>query len=188
MPNRQAYRIVRQIEPGSGLDQIPATVEPQSVVRGPEVAARTTITNTSGQPTITTYARFGGRTERRLLSTDSTKGQELEVTWRLTPEGLEYEGPPARRLPPIEEEKAAGPDVLVVGATLSSRPTTKDPNAVERRYYARVTGTGDGQVAVLSGDDEWTRFGPPIRAWIPVRVGGQLDVVLRGGSTEPPPP
>jgi hypothetical protein len=188
MPDREAYRIVRQIEPGTDLSQIPATVEPQTVVRGSDLVARTTITNASGQRTVTTYARFGRHTERRLLTTDGTKDQTFEVTWRLTPEGLEYEGPPARRLRPITQQKAARRGTLVVGATFSARPNAKDPDAVERRYYARVEPRGGGRVAVLTADEEWTRFGPPIHAWIPIKVGGQLEVTLTAEAGATPVP
>ncbi len=175
-PNRRAFRLVRQIEPGRELGQIPVVVKPQSVVRGPEVAVLTTIVNSSGKKTVTAYARFGSSVQRRLLTTTSKQGEQFDVTWTVGPKGLHYTGPPARRMRPIKVQKAARRGVLVVGATFARSPAAKDPDAVERWYYTRVVRDSGRQVELLTADEEWTRFGTPIHAWIPIAVDASLQV------------
>lgn len=182
--NRQAFRLVRQIEPGRELGQIPVVVKPQSVTRGAELAVLATVINTSGKKTVTAYARFGNSVQRRLLSTDSERGDRFDVTWTVGPDGLRYTGPPARRMRPIKVRKTARRGVLVVGATFARTPAAKDPDAVERWYYARVTRDGDGQIELLTADEEWTRFGTPIHAWLPIAVDASLKVTIEASPAK----
>ncbi|MGZ6977936.1 MAG: hypothetical protein ACXVJW_07500 [Acidimicrobiia bacterium] len=171
--DRRIYRIVRQLEPGHALGQLPVVVKPQSVMRSPNVVVHTTIVNTSGKATVTAYARLGKTAQRRLLDTSSTRGQRYEITWTAGPDGLEYHGPPARQIRPT---KAKSPGELVVGATFAKTTAAKDPDAVERRYYARITRSASEGIELLTADEEWTRFGTPIHAWIPISVDASLQV------------
>ena len=139
-PDRRAFRLVRQIEPGGELGQLPVVVKPQSVIRGGELTVHATIINSAGKKTVTAYARFGKSVQRRLLSTNATKDEQFDVTWTLGPDGLRYSGPPARRMRPIKVRDAARRGMLVVGATFARSPSVKDPDGVERWYYARVNG------------------------------------------------
>lgn len=172
-PRRRAFRLVRQLAPGRAIDRLPVIVKPQSVARGPALALNTTIVNTSGKSTVTAYARLGKTVQRRLLDTKSTKDQRYEVTWTAGPDGLSYRGPPARR---IRARKADSRGLLIVGATFARSPAVRDPDAVERRYYARIKGGAAAGIEMLTADEEWTRFGTPIQAWLPIGVRAALQV------------
>jgi hypothetical protein len=175
-PDRSAYRLVRQVRPGGNIEQVPVVVKPQSAVQAPSLQVHTTIVNLGGQRTVTAYARFGGKVQRRLLGTHSTKNERFEVTWTAGPHGLEYTGPPARRVRAVKVKKSDARGQLIVGATFAKRLAAKDPGAVERRYYARVKRGADDQVQLLTADEEWTRFGAPIHAWLPIAVDASLQV------------
>jgi hypothetical protein len=78
----------------------------------------------------------------------------------------------------VKVRKSDARGQLIVGATFAKRLAVKDPGAVERRYYARVKrGAGD-RVQLLTADEEWTRFGAPIHAWLPIGVGASLQVSI----------
>lgn len=181
MPGRRAYRLVHQVEPGRSLDHVPVVVKPQSVVRGPTLELHTTIVNTSGDPTVTAYARFGKAAQRRVLDTDATKGERYEVTWSVGAHGLEYIGPPAPTIrAPSAHTKSRG--LVIVGATFSKTARARDPIAVEHRYYARIKRASPQSVELLTAGEEWTRFGTPIHAWLPITTGTQLQVRISSGA------
>jgi hypothetical protein len=174
MPGRRAYRLVRELQPGRDIRKLPVVVKPQSVVRGPEVELRTRIVNRGGDRTVTAYVRRGRRVERRVLDTRSRKGETYDVTWTVTPDGVEYSGPPARARHARVKRMKGG---LAIGATFSRTPSTKHPDASERRFYVRTrAGRGDRATELLTADEQWTYFGRPLRAWLPIAVRGTLDV------------
>ncbi|HEY3721838.1 MAG TPA: hypothetical protein VGN59_00620 [Acidimicrobiia bacterium] len=175
-PDRKPYRLVREVQPGGNIEKIPVVVKAQSVLRAPELAIHAAIVNTSGLRTVTAYARFGRTVQRRLLETSATKNERFEVTWKVGPHGLTYAGPPARRIRPVKLRNDKVPGQLVVGATFANTPAPKDPGSVERRYYLRVRRGPARGVELLTADEEWTRFGPPLRAWIPIANGPALQV------------
>jgi hypothetical protein len=178
MPNRRAYRLVRELEPGEDIGKVPVVVKLQSVVRGRDVRFRTRIVNRSGDPTVVAYARVGRRTHQRVLDTRSSKGATYDVTWVVSPGGVGYEGPPAaaRRV-----RSKPAPGIVAVGASFGRNPRAKHPDAAERRYYVRTRdGRGDRSTEVLSADEQWTYFGRPLRAWLPIEVAGTVDVSLLG--------
>ena len=177
-PNRRAFRLVRQVRPGGDIEKVPVVVKPQSTLRAPNVQVHTTIVNLGDQHTVTAYARFGKTVQRRLLETHATKNERFEVTWTAGPHGLTYSGPPARRIRPVKLHAKIVPDQLVIGATFAKSPAVKDPGAVERRYYARIKRGPDARIELLTADDEWTRFGAPIHAWLPITVDASLQVKI----------
>jgi hypothetical protein len=174
MPDRQAYRLVRELQPGQDISHWPVVVKPQSVVRGPAVEFRTTIVNRSGAPTVTTYARWGAHEYRRVLDRASRKDEEYEVAWTLSPDGVTFTGPDASASR-TQIRRRAG--TFTVGATFAARAHVARADSSERRYTAR---TRVGSTEVLTADEQWTYFAPPIRAWLPVAVTGTLDVSLSG--------
>ncbi len=191
-PRRTAYRIVRQVEPGQPIDRIPLVVERQTVVRGPAVTATTRVTNVDNRRRVVAYARFGDFKTARLLDDASTAGATYDLTWTVTPTGIAYAGPAAAEvpypaIPPRSEHRLKGlapPPAygLVIGAAFADSARAGDAAAaVEHDYYARVGRSS--QVEVLSAGEEWTRLGPPFRAWLPIAVGRQLDVTLAPAST-----
>jgi hypothetical protein len=182
---RRVYRLVRQLEPGHPINRLPVVVKPQSVIRGPQLSLHTTIINTAGERTVTAYARFGQKAERRVLDTSSKKGEQYDVTWTVSPAGFVYSGPPARRIPARKVKKADSRGSLIVGATFAKSLAVRDPSAVERRYYARVKRESRTEVEVLTADEEWTRFGAPIHAWLPISVGSALEVDITPTTTAP---
>ena len=175
-PDRKAYRLVREVQPGGNIEKIPVVVKPQSVLRAPDLTVHTAIVNTSGQRTVTAYARFGRTVQRRLLDSRATRDERFDVTWKVGPHGLTYDGPPARRIRAVKLRKYKVPGQLVVGATFANAPAAKDPGSVERRYYLRIRRGGARGVELLTADEEWTRFGAPIHAWIPIATGPALQV------------
>ena len=114
--------------------------------------------------------------QRRLLTTHSTKDERFEITWTAGPDGLTYTGPPATHVPAVKVKPAAVAGQLIVGATFSRSAAVKDPDAVERRYYLRVQRGADTRLELLTADEEWTRFGAPLHAWVPISVGTSLQV------------
>ncbi len=185
-PGRRAFRLVRQLAPGQSIDQLPVVVKPQSVQRGPQLALHTTIVNTAGASTVTAYARLGQKVQRRLLDRSSKKGERYEVTWTVGPDGFRYSGPPARPIPARKIKKSDSQGLLIVGATFAKSPSVTDPDAVERRYYARIKRGSSTGIEVLTADEEWTRFGAPIHAWLPITVDAALQVTITGASSSPP--
>ena len=175
-PDRKPYRLVREVQPGGDIEKIPVVVKPQSVLRAPDLTVHTAIVNSSGQRTVTAYARFGRTVQRRLLDSRAKKDERFDVTWKVGPDGLTYAGPPARRIRAVKLRKYKVPGQLVVGATFANTPAAKDPGSVERRYYVRIRRGAARGVELLTADEEWTRFGAPIRAWIPIATGPALQV------------
>ncbi len=175
-PDRKPYRLVRQVQPGGDIEKIPVVVKPQSVLRAPELTVHAAIVDTSGQRTVTAYARFGRTVQRRVLDTRAKKDERFDVTWKVGPHGLTYAGPPAHRVRAVKLRKDKVPGQLVIGATFASSTATKDPGSVEHRYYLRVRRGAARRVELLTADEQWTRFGPPIRAWIPIATGPALQV------------
>ena len=133
-----------------------------------------TIINTSGKATVTAYARLGKDAQRRVLDTSSTRGDTYDVEWTVSPHGLEYHGPAAPRIKPLKAGSVDGQ--LIVGASFAKSTKVRDPDAVERRYYARIVRRPTAGVELLTADEEWTRFGAPIHAWIPITVNASLQV------------
>ena len=164
------------MRPGGNIEQVPVVVKPQSALRAPALQVHTTIINLAGQRTVTAYARFGKTVQRRLLGTHATKNERFEVTWTAGPRGLTYSGPPARRIRALKLKHSDARGRLIVGATFAKSVAVKDPAAVERRYYARVARATDTRVELLTADEEWTRFGAPIHAWLPIAVDASLQV------------
>jgi hypothetical protein len=176
MPERRAYRLVRELQPGRDIRNLPVVVKPQSVVRGPEVAFRTRIVNRSGEPAVTAYLRRGRRVSRRVLDTRSREGETYDVTWIVSPDGIEYSGPPATARRARVKRMPGG---IAVGATFGHTPQSKHPDAAERRFYVRTReGRGHRATEALTADEQWTYFGRPLRAWLPIAVDGTLDVEL----------
>ncbi|MGZ6973751.1 MAG: hypothetical protein ACXVKQ_07440, partial [Acidimicrobiia bacterium] len=91
---------------------------------------------------------------------------------------LTYSGPVASTLRrPARRDQG----VLVIGATFGPVPKTRDPDAAERRYYARTsTVHGTHEVQMLTADEPWTRFGAPVHAWLPIAVDASLRVRAGG--------
>ena len=177
-PSRRAFRLVRQVQPGGDIEQVPVVVKPQSVLRAPNLPIHTTIVNVSGERTVTTYARLGTTVQRRLIDTHSTKNERYDVTWTAGPRGFSYSGPPARRVARVKLRGTDVPGVLTIGATFARSPAVKDPGAVERRYYYRIKRGPERRIELLTADEEWTRFGAPIHAWLPIAVDASLQVKL----------
>jgi hypothetical protein len=72
---------------------------------------------------------------------------------------------------------------LAFGATFGRTTRSRHPDAAERRFYVRTRpGRGDRATEVLTADEQWTYFGRPLRAWLPIAVDGTLDVDLSGSS------
>jgi Dolichyl-phosphate-mannose-protein mannosyltransferase len=172
--DRRVYRIVRELAPGNPLGQLPVVLKPQSVQRGSTLVVHSRIVNTSGKSTVTAYARLGKDAQRRVLDTRSARGDSYDVEWTLSPHGLTYHGPAALRIKPLKAGKVKGQ--LVIGASFAKSTVVRDPDAVERRYYARITRDGAGGVELLTADEEWTRFGAPVHAWLPITVNASLQV------------
>jgi Dolichyl-phosphate-mannose-protein mannosyltransferase len=176
MPNRRAYRLVRELRPGADIRKVPVVVKPLHVVRGPTVAFHTTIVNQSGKHTVIAYSRFHKRVIQHVLDTASTRGRRYAVTWTFTPDGIEYEGPSQRTL---HARSRLAPDQLAVGASFAKSIKVRDADASEHRYYVRAhQQNGTDEVEALSADEQWTHFGTPLNAWLPVEVAGTVDVRL----------
>ncbi|MEO6470085.1 MAG: hypothetical protein ABIP21_13385, partial [Acidimicrobiia bacterium] len=185
-PHRRAFRTTRQLEPGAPLESIRPILVRQRVIGGKVVNLDTTIENRGTNHIVIAYARFGNHRVARVIDTASRRGQRYQVRWRLSDAGISMEGPerslPRAHYPRIREEhRPRGPRAghapkvdVVVGATFTNRTTTRDPDRVELRYYARRAGN---QIEFLTAPEQWTRIGAPSSAWLPITVGRTLRVV-----------
>jgi hypothetical protein len=177
-PDRDAFKIQKQLEPGDDISKPRIVLQPLELERGENVTVTSTITNTSGKSHVTAFARVGEETVRVPLDDQSEVGKEYEVTWTLRADddgGLEVAAdgdgePEVGHLPDSGK--------LAIGASYSDEAKTKDPDRVERRYDYRVT--SDGTVQVLTGEEEWTRVGAPFSSWIRIVVDDNLKVTVAG--------
>ena len=108
-PDRKPYRLVREVQPGGNIEKIPVVVKPQTVLRAPDLTVHAAIVNTSGQRTVTAYARFGRTVQRRLLDSRATKDERFDVTWKVGPHGLDLRRPPGPPDPGGEAAQLQGP-------------------------------------------------------------------------------
>jgi hypothetical protein len=174
-PDREAYRIQRQIESDEDFELAHAVLQPLKLVSGERVTVSTTITNTDGKPHVAAFVRVGRETVRTVLDTRSERGKTYRVTWTVEADdgGLAVTStggtePATGRLPERGE--------LAVGASYGAGADERDPDRVERRYDYR-TGT-DGTVDLLTGESEWTRIGAPFSTWLRLVVDDKLQVSL----------
>ena len=176
-PERRAYRLVRQVRPGGNIEQVPVVVKPQSVTarscapgahhdhqpRGPAHGHRVRAVR---QDRATPAARHPRHQERALRG--------------------DVDG----RAPRAHLQRAAGsPDPRVEAEAL------RRAWSAHRRRHVRQVGGGEGpgrsraavlrarspratdtRVELLTADEEWTRFGAPIHAWLPIAVDASLQV------------
>ncbi len=183
--DRQAFRTIRQLEPGAPLGSIHPVLVRQRILRRTVVDLNTTIENRGTNPIVIAYARFGHHRVALVIDTASRRGTRYHVRWRLSGAGVSMISPEPStlraRYPRVEEEpRPQGPQAgyaprvdVVVGATFTNRATAGDPDRVELRYYARRVGS---RVEFLTAPEQWTRIGSPISAWLPITVGQALNV------------
>lgn len=173
LPERFPDRALYRLEPRAGGP----VVVPVEAVTGPELAVRTTVTNTTGQRVVSVYATDGQRTDRWILDQDSRLGATYAVDWLLEPGGLR----PATAGPVAAEPVVAEDDLelgaggsLAIGVAQGPTPDLATAAVAEQRTAARVDG---GQVAVLAPGSPW-RAPSPSGPWTAEPVDDALGLTV----------
>ncbi len=150
---------------------------PDRALFRPELAVRTTVTNTTGQRVVSVYATDGRRSDRWILDQDSRLGATYAVDWLLGPDGLR----PAATGPAVAGPARAEDDLdlgaggpLAIGVAQGPTPDLASAAVAEQRTAARVDG---GQVAVLAPGSPW-RAPSPSGPWTAEPVDDALGLTV----------
>ncbi len=108
--------------------------------RGTPFVRHLRLVNPTDRPYVYAYAWNNGRGEVWLLDEASQRGKSYEVTWRVTEEGVTFEGEAVQRLSTLGPLSDAEP--LNVGVIFSPAPDLAVREMYEYRYWFRLEPAG----------------------------------------------
>ena len=171
-PGRAPYLEAKLPQPdGSGS---PSTIEVTKlrVLSAGTITLQTKITNTTGEPTVVSYAQIGDRTVTRILDTDSRNGETYQTDWVIGTTGLDTL--------PIPDT----PFLFQIGfGTGASTEDALAKRRVEQQFSARTADAGSKVEVLAPGRGRVIRLSPTAIESERINTHGELGIVARSGST-----
>jgi arabinofuranosyltransferase len=141
--------------------------------RGTTFARQFSVTNSTERPYVLAYVWNNGAGETYLLDDASSQGETYTIAWRITRDGVQFNGPSVQKLASIGPLSDA--ETLNVGILFSPTPDLATQDVYEYRFWFRFG--DDGQLTVVLPGKGFHNTEAPQGYWFHENIGAVMRLV-----------
>ncbi len=141
--------------------------------RGATFVRQFQVTNPTELPYVVAYVWNNGAGETYLLDDASSQGNSYTITWRITSDGVQFDGPSAQKLSSIGILSDA--ETLNVGVLFSPTPDLATQDVYEYRFWFRFE--DNGQLTVILPGNGFHNAEAPQGYWFHEDIGAVMRLI-----------